>query len=146
MNNRPTFQQTVDVLVKAYLNDNLNRMACRHCAVGNIIEASGGFNHKAPGAHWPGIVSPHWASKFSPVAGKFEVDSTGYTPKELKWIEIAFMNGSRPEEDGEDDNFNGLMAVVDVLADIHGVDLSVKEEAKKLFVKKKPCATRAKQK
>jgi hypothetical protein len=30
---------------------------------------------------------------------------------------------------------NGLMKVVDVLADIHGVDLSVKESAKLQFVK-----------
>ncbi len=31
--------------------------------------------------------------------------------------------------------FNGLMAVVDVLADIHGINLEAKEEAKKLFIK-----------
>jgi hypothetical protein len=31
--------------------------------------------------------------------------------------------------------FNGLMAVVDVLADIHSVDLEKKEAAKALFVK-----------
>lgn len=60
------------------------------------------------------------------------IKSTGYTWEELAKIEWAFENvkGKKTKK-----MFNGLMAVVDVLADIHGIDLKAKEEAKALFVK-----------
>lgn len=62
------------------------------------------------------------------------IDQTGYSEVELAKIEFAFE--SADEGSTEDENmFNGLMAVVDVLAEIHGVDLTSKEQAKKLFVK-----------
>ena len=61
-------------------------------------------------------------------------EATGYTIMELARIESAF---ERAEFGKSKDEwmFNGLMAVVDVLAEIHGVDLTVKESAKLLFTK-----------
>lgn len=43
----------------------------------------------------------------------------------------AYMNGTLMHGDCE----RCAVAVVDVLADIHGIDLSTKEDAKKLFIK-----------
>lgn len=66
------------------------------------------------------------------------ISETGYTPKELARVEYAFEQviiGRPAGKYQDEDMFNGLMAVVDVLADIHGIDLSVKEESKLLFVK-----------
>jgi hypothetical protein len=57
---------------------------------------------------------------------------TGYTWEELARIEFAFESADKRKKDRM---LNGLMKVVDVLADIHGVDLSVKESAKLQFVK-----------
>jgi hypothetical protein len=59
---------------------------------------------------------------------------TGYSLVELARIENAFESAQYGEND-DTWMFNGLMAVVDVLADIHGINLESKEEAKKLFVR-----------
>jgi hypothetical protein len=64
---------------------------------------------------------------------RFHIDSTGYTWQELARIEFAFENVKGSTETKR--MFKGLMKVVDVLADIHGIDLKAKEEAKLLFVK-----------
>lgn len=80
---------------------------------------------------------------------KKQIDTTGYTWQELARIEYAFELYNcgidldyDPEYYDEEElelidkaMFNGLMAVVDVLADIHNIDLSIREEAKLLFVK-----------
>jgi hypothetical protein len=62
------------------------------------------------------------------------IDSTGYTVYELARIEEAFED---VDSNCTNDEwmFNGLMAVIEVLAEIHGIDLKQKEEAKALFVK-----------
>lgn len=72
-----------------------------------------------------------------------QIQSTGYTFLELARIEKAFElgvssvvnNRFMTPEQKDAAQFAGLMAVVDVLAYIHGVDLSAKQAAKKLFVK-----------
>jgi hypothetical protein len=65
---------------------------------------------------------------------KEQIDATGYTWQELARIEYAFerapMSHSR-----EDHVFNGLMAVVDVLCQIHEMDETNKTAAKQLFAK-----------
>lgn len=131
---RPTFENTVDILVKAYLNDTLQHGNDCACAVGNLICAANGLD---PKINW----HPKWHKAFRcggglryREEGKKEVRSTGYSVTEIIQIEKAFEGA---DDDGGDDEwmFNGLMAVVDVLASIHNIDLSQKEEAKKLFVK-----------
>lgn len=132
--NRPSFDHTVSILVKAYLNDTLQHGNDCACAVGNLICDANGLD---PKINW----NPKWHKAFRCGAGlryleegKKEVRSTGYSVTEIIQIEKAFEGAG--DDCGDDERmFNGLMAVCDTLADIHGVDLTLKEEAKKLFVK-----------
>lgn len=151
---KATFENTVDILVKAYLNNTLVKGNCFACAVGNIVGHNlgvkfidtgvpyekqpqwAGFGRKG----YPGITG--WATAFhtncgkqiiSGVVGKsasIQIKSTGYSMGQLAKIEFAFETGFT----GKDSMFNGLMAVVSVLAEIHNVSLEAKESAKLLFV------------
>lgn len=154
---KPEFHKTVNVLVQAYLNDTLVHGYCTACAVGNIVASSMGIevikDDNFCGPDWSHS-NPKWPNVFlctgeDPTKENFqvvdsngyekpdvkrEIDSTGYTWQELAKIEFAFE--SAPYEGTRDDRmFSGLMNVVDVLADIHNVDLSVREDAKLLFQK-----------
>lgn len=166
MNTYPkaTFEKTVDILVKAYLNDTLEHGNCTACAVGNIIAESEGTQPRKLKSFgmgefysWENKVRPEWINVFcTPTArssqkinesslfgeAKRQIDVTGYSYLELAKIEFAFERGNTlgyiqiddtPEK--EQAMFNGLMAVVDVLAEIHGISLEAREESKKLFVK-----------
>jgi hypothetical protein len=75
----------------------------------------------------------------TPVATIFDqvqalFDGSDYSKEEYARIEYAFETAPKGEND-DDYMFNGLMAVVSVLAEIHGVDLEATEQARKLFVK-----------
>lgn len=153
---RPTFQQTVDVLVKAYLNDTLIQGSPCGCAVGNLIAHKLGkkvyvTNAKQFEANWDGDdLSPYdWfgvlcpgrlAGVHGPINkknGSFQLSIIGYSILEISWIEAAFENfdGDFSDYNTDKSRFEGLMRVVDVLAEIHNIDLTAKEEAKALFVK-----------
>lgn len=142
---KATFENTVDILVKAYLNDTLQHGNCTACAVGNIIAASCGFKfekriEKTNILKWVGHSveeAKEWYYGYGTLK-VLETDltlKTGYSHIELGLIERAFESsldiGIKPDER----MFNGLMAVVEVLSEIHGIDLTQKEEAKKMFVK-----------
>lgn len=161
---KATFEQTVAILVKAYFDNTLEHGNCAACAVGNIIASSIGAKVSKSAYTWErkGIeIIPIWDELFcSGGAGgqvvvpeeykgwvKRQIDTTGYSWQELALIERTFEKHSpfEVEDYGEDEDnmraienssmFNGLMAVVEVLAEIHNVDLSVKESAKLQFVK-----------
>lgn len=139
------FNHTVNVLVKAYLNNTLQRSNCFACAVGNMIADSNNYIY----CNRKGMLSweknnPEWQWVFVTISGepeqfteefnykdlsKEQIDSTGYTWQELAKIEYAFERNYK----GEDPMFNSLMAVVDVLADIHNIDLKEREKSKLLF-------------
>lgn len=149
------FNHTVNVLVQAFLNDTLEQCNCYACAVGNLVAAANGYklvkkefklgigeiahvrmvpeymeedySSDLRGGHWYKLISVFHKSRDVEVnaSGRREIDSTGYTEEELTSVEQAFEHAA-----GE---FEGLMAVVDVLADIHGIDLTVREESKALF-------------
>jgi hypothetical protein len=143
------FEHTVNVLVKAYLDDTLQLCNCYACAVGNMVANSRKlrYNKKYANFCWDSDESAAWFNAcYAGHGGSIDlandqISSTGYTWNEIKMIEMAFESAYRkaPQADRSqfDDKliFNGLIAVVDVLADIHGIDLTQKEEAKKLFVK-----------
>lgn len=169
---RPTFDQTVSILVKAYLNDTLKHQDCSCCAVGNIISEACGYKREVikgrgywtKGAkvfdpqEWIGVFGTNvikpkrtFLQKLTGSKPKRKVESwfdhdkinetvegwsnaTGYSIIELARIESAFERAPSGSNKSEW-MFNGLMAVVDVLADIHGISLEAKEEAKLLFVK-----------
>lgn len=150
------FHKTVDILVKAYLNGTLEHDNCYACAIGNMVAANMGLRFIGDktirrGIHWEGF--PNYGSlgpdkmwtnvcytndegeqffrphKYKGIPKK-QIDSTGYSIEEVAMIEHAFETAT-----GKDRMFAGLMAVVDVLAEIHGIDLTEKESAKALFVK-----------
>lgn len=154
-----TFGNTVSILVKAYLNDELAHKTCSACAVGNIVAAAIGtkpkrspegssiefdnnfFDNGDPAhAGWYYTINGTSSSE-----GRYQIEKTGYSVKELQEIEHAFEHapGDPTRKDGLFRGacidpvwmFNGLMAVVDILADIHNVDLTHKKQAKELFVK-----------
>lgn len=162
-----TFESTVDILVKAYLNDTLQHGDCAACAVGNIIAANIGAEvipekltcngeWRRGADHiviaWNDVfMTPFREEQRVSVYNyigqvKRQIDASGYSWQDLARIEFAFERAENPEYNIRKDGlpsdylnpewmFNGLMAVVDVLASIHNVDLSIKENAKLLFVK-----------
>jgi len=159
MSNKEKFYSTVNILVRAYLNNTLAHGRCSACAVGNIIADSLGVTIQLPDLDWSEGV-PYWnrvfvtakfygphrenrlhegygiltqvkvASNYMGEA-KFQIDSTGYTWQQLARIENVFETTPLDEADRM---FEGLMRVVDVLTDIHQMDLEECKTAKKLFV------------
>lgn len=152
MTNQEKFNDTISILVKAYLNDTLEHCNCHACAVGNIIASKMGISitEGRYGMVWPTGNDPVWfdaiwidevlSSKITPKI-KEQYESTGYTGSELARIEYAFEHCEAGDSDDGYDSldpeymFNGLMAVLDVLAEIHGISLQQKESAKLMFVK-----------
>lgn len=145
---KATFEHSIDVLVRAYLNDTLQHNNCTACAVGNMIADALKFEFKKT---WAGLTwenkYPEWIDVFCTTSNgqrktpeayeysaKYQIDSTGYPWQDLAKIEYAFETAPKGNND-DDWMFNGLMAVVDVLADIHGIDLKQKEQAKEMFKK-----------
>lgn len=150
-----SFDNTVQILVKAYLADELEKHSCAACACGNIIAASqgwqvvnvgtlsgAGFAARAGGRTleniWQRAV---WAFRDGDneydaetlAESEAQIAQAGYTVEQFQMIEDAFMDATGYSK--EEEHFNGLMAVVDVLADIHGIDLATAEVAKGLFVR-----------
>jgi hypothetical protein len=78
-----------------------------------------------------------------PEMGERHINLTGYTIKEIDAIERAFESVCKVTSGGQElrdpdidyEGYLGLMAVCDVLAFIHNIDLSTRESAKLLFVK-----------
>lgn len=158
------FDHTVNVLVRAYLKETLQHQNCACCAVGNIISEACGYTVHSTGEEdfWVDqkltVYDPRvWGKVFGTTVKKtffglrkiretyFQfhkinsqtkiwADETGYSIPELARIERAFERAPMGKT-SDQFMFNGLMAVVDVLAEIHGIDLEKREETKKLFVK-----------
>lgn len=152
MKNPELFHKTIGILVNAYLNDTLLFSDTCACAVGNLVAGNMGYKiTKLPGgqffwdedlaSNWEHLVWSNINSKLypslSPPTGKSiaEAESTGYTVFELTCIENSFLEGWNKDQKITEKPYNGLMAVVEVLCDIHKMDLTSKEEAKALFVK-----------
>lgn len=134
---KATFENSVNVLVKAYMNDTLHRLDCHACAVGNIVADANGYNIRFwyDQFEWMNEcdpIEPIWC-KVSVESDK-QIKPTGYTRDQIRSIENAFMGHGYGEEMSID-NFDSLMRTVDRLAEIHNIDLTTREEYKKLFVK-----------
>lgn len=131
----PSFENSVSVLVKAYFNDTLVMGTCHACAVGNLVQDACGFKFK----YIMGTILV-WENQYvnwflSKDTGEHtnQTLAIGYSIQEIRSIEYAF-EGWYSRYDGlkeaeRKDVFLGLLRVVDVLAEIHGVDLTVKEAA-----------------
>jgi hypothetical protein len=136
MNNPELYKRTVDILFDAYFNDTLKHGDCTACAVGNIIAANMGYKNERQfygnrgDGSWYFPVTQGFSTMSERI--KREINSTGYTISELSQIEKAFENaGWSPNE--EEEMFNGLVAVLDVLEEIHGVEPSTATQSKERF-------------
>lgn len=144
------FNHTVNVLVQAYLNDTLVQGHPCGCAIGNLIAACNG--HKVinnqpimwqdssvgSGFDWYEVLFPGkiYRSPGDITLGVLQIKSTGYSIPEIRLIEEAFESTREGCKTSTNESiFAGLMATVNVLAAIHNIDLTVREEAKLLFAK-----------
>ncbi len=163
MKNQKLYEETVDVLAKAYINNTLVHGNCAACAIGNMIAARNGYSCEGIWKTQHGvIVSISWSNvfmtisnrgykldgvvradeKFAQVLGKTdpegikELMSLDYSIRQSMDIEWAFEIASK-EGDWE---LNGLLAIVDVLDIIHeNVDVAITAETKKKFTEVKSC-------
>lgn len=144
MKNKKQFQQSISFLIAAYLNDTLKFESTSACGVGNIVA---GFNRikvvrKLDKVFWQGRTAAWFdVCFFGKVRmdyyegeSKRQIDATGYSPEDLCEIEKAFMS-AKFDKNEDKYIFNGLMAAVDALCEIHEVDDRQKELVKKVFVK-----------
>lgn len=138
MKNQKLFKDTTATLVEAFFDGTLKKGDCQACAVGNICGQR-----------------PDWASVFVTIYGhqSFElgayrgtakevIDDTGYSPTQLARIEAAFESNTdihyRDYENDYrsaviEDQFSGLMAVMDVLFDIHDVEVEEQSDYRQQF-------------
>jgi hypothetical protein len=187
---KATFEHSVSVLTKAYLNNTLAKGSCSACAVGNLI-ADGlglvlvshrnclfwGATNRNPEQAWSDYKqTPNWHRTLMVISGQLpaheqpmstepvpidseeQLRATGYSDQELILIERAFEQASKQAsipltepvvnpadaagvfgesitttENKERAMYLGLLAVVDVLAQIHGVDLTIGQVAAEGF-------------
>lgn len=144
MYKKELYEKTVNILLDAYNKGMLEHGNCTACAVGNMVQQACGYNHQL---NYDGDLSwieafPEWRfvfltyekyqelseSSYSGLA-KEQIDSTGYTWKQLAEIEYAFessisntkegYNFWRRAENQKQGQFIGLTAVLKVLKEIH---------------------------
>ena len=145
------YKKTVDILFDAYFNDTLSHAICTACAVGNIVAANLGYSFEKSGdmirmdtrtgeiryfqpfnwrtqngeticammAQWWRLIEAYRGG-YESYAKTDELDATGYTIAEINSIELAF-EGAPFGENESDWMFNGLVAVLGVLKQIHQV-------------------------
>jgi hypothetical protein len=139
MKNEALYNKTVDILVKAYFNDTLVHGKCNMCAVGNLCGGEylwGRLFRTEHGVQYFGnAMLEYYGIKYDSnkmIEGLRQIDNTGYSLLELAKIEFAFESAS-----GEGDwSFNGLMAVIEVLDQIHeNTDTQITTSAKERFKK-----------
>jgi hypothetical protein len=149
MKNKAQFDHTVKILVSAFLNNSLVHGNCHACAVGNIVAANLDIKFDKD-LKWIGR-QVAWSAVFVTLQYQIsqvrrpraysgeaqkQIDATGYTWQELASIEYAFerAKGKTPEAH----TFNGLMAVIEVLCQLHEMDVSAETAAKQLLVTAAP--------
>lgn len=123
------FERAIRKLVRAFFDDELLKGRCRYCAVGNMCDNQYEWSLVFNTPQRPRLVGKEIILEqdidllFYRDSSKEVIDSTGYTVLELARVESAF---ERAEEVGDKNSlqsqFNGLMAVVDVLCDIERIE------------------------
>lgn len=139
------YKKTTDILYDAYFKNELAHGECTACACGNIIAKNMGYEIITLGngdKYWSKddtLTSGYWAGVFYTPEKTFlsrqkqvvsvsdfkdeakdQILSTGYNIGELSQIEFAFEAAKRGRSK-EDYMFNGLVAVLEVLKNIHQV-------------------------
>lgn len=136
MNRIDLYKKTVDILYLAYFNDTLKHGDCSACAVGNICLANGAtlydYTHSISGSNlaWSmafytdtdtliqTIDESVYKQNFN--GCKTVIDATGYSLLELAKIERSFETAPTGNSD-EEYMFNGLVAVLEALKQIHEI-------------------------
>ena len=147
------FDRALKALVQAFFNDTLINTDCHACAVGNIVAAGKGLKLLK-------IDNPEYSCYYAETESGYDngawfdlshfknrdksklaienIAVTGYSYEELLLIESAFMGNCEldtsikmySKEAVTNCMYNGLMAVVDVLCEIEGLEST---EYKKAF-------------
>jgi hypothetical protein len=157
-----SFDHSVGVLVRAYLNGDLQKGNCSACAVGNLIadamhielgrvatpEYSRGVLSLRDDSYlvqWVGT-HPGWLGELKgcyqhDISFNAQLASTGYSREQLLLLEETFERPSSLSHQERRDLshaelvYRSLLAVVDALAQIHGVDLVTSERAEASFTR-----------
>lgn len=137
MNRPERFERSVDVLARAFFDGTLRHRDPCACAVGNLVADQIGADTEAESSmDWPDHSShDNWYDALLDFIyrEKKETDIARplrYTNTEIAKIEDAFENAPH------DDQFEGLMNVLDVLFEIHEIeDQSVRENSREAFIK-----------
>jgi hypothetical protein len=139
MKNKALYEKTVSILVQAYFNNTLHHGNPYCCVIGNLIADNMGIAYcinedtvkiefiddvdpNKYGLEYADGSSPDWYGMVNPLGwvnngmGDLQIASTGYCLAEIIKIENAF----EMEDESEGDKvFNGLMAVINTLDQIH---------------------------
>lgn len=146
------FNNAISALVKSFFNETLAKGDCNACAVGNMCAAGLGITTSLStncgieaNGRWKSVfcTEEDGVQNINPYnyegEAKRAIDSTNYSWKELAKIEKAFEMATkipiekyeyRTKDDIIQDQYNGLMAVVEVLCKIEGIDTA---ETKEMF-------------
>lgn len=155
MKNSERFNNAIDALVTGFFNGTLAKGNCAACAVGNIVakglggkvtKDKGGFECSVANRGWTSVFMSHsdGTQTVTPyyyiLDSKIQIDSTGYDWMELAKVESAFEKNTKilftvyykcSKEQIMADQYSGLMAVVDVLCEIEGIEEA--QEIKEAF-------------
>lgn len=129
------FNRALKVLVQAFFNDTLAKGDCTKCAVGNMCGGEGVWTNVffTPSDGTQRIYEDHYAGRAKEV-----IELTGYSWKQLAKIEFSFETNTRiggnaygrfTKQEIMEDQYRGLMAVVEVLCEIEGLDCTPYKEA-----------------
>ncbi len=135
MNREDLYRKTVDVLLDAYNDGELEHGNCCACAVGNICKESGELLD-IDNSEWSMLFSTDDSGKqrfntYMTSEGQTLILGTGYSVKELARIEFAFESSIFKTPEGylhwstvrrKQGQFIGLCAVLDVLKEIHSIE------------------------
>ncbi len=149
------FDNAITALISAFFNETLAKGTCSACAVGNMVAFAhnkkttknfdvvqlGDYNN----TYWFILHPQAFFRKSTEQSDRIYeavVKPTGYSIKEIFQIEAAFEKNTkiqwndypfREKSEVMQDQFNGLMAVVDELCKLDGIEDA--SQYKKLFIK-----------
>src|SRR6186713_2209173 len=144
MKNSERFNRAIAGLIAGFFEGNLAKGDCGACAVGNIVAHC--YGKKAFLSELDDFTfNSHWGKVFKTIAeyGQFididyyrdeakeNIDVTGYSIRELAKVEKVFEENTEidfteyhkhSKDEIMQDQYNGLMAVVEVLCQIEGIE------------------------
>jgi hypothetical protein len=124
------FDNAIKTGVRAFFDGTLKKGLCSACMVGNICGGNPAWSYVFATAT-NGVQLTNAVNYFGAV--KEVIDNTGYAWQDLARIEKAFEQNTKiqsglysihTQSEIMQDQFNGLMAVVDVLMELDGMDKS----------------------